>query len=574
MSINEELIILIEAFTLENSLKFNGKPSLDSIVKRVISYNPGYRNIIRELIPIIKDICNRVSSMPISEQEGRFRDIKHVLPEHKKVEKAIEGLPPIPNATKGEVVTRFAPNPDFVLHLGSLRPLILSYEYAKMYDGEFILRFEDTDPRIKRPEKEYYELILDDLEWLGTKPDKIYYQSERLELYYSVARDLLEMGKAYVCTCERGVFQELVRRGISCPDRGNSVDKNIELFDRMLEGYYGEGETVLRIKTDMRHPNPSIRDWAALRIIDTSRYPHPRVGDKYIVWPLYNFAVSVDDHYMGITHIFRGEEHRVNEEKQRYIYKYMGWEPPHAIHHGRLAITDGILSKSAILKGIQEDIYTGYDDLRLYTIPALRRRGITAKALKNIIMKVGIKKSTAVIDWSLIAAENRSIIDPLSNRYYGIREPRKIHVDGYPTQTIRIRLHPDDPSKGFRVFKLPKEGVDIYIENRDMDKYLKAGSIIRLLNLGNYLFDNGRLKFMDNDVGRAVKERYPMIHWVPVNYALNAEMYFPDKIVEGVVEKNILRERAGNWIQLERIGYFRIEALSGTLIKLVYTHNH
>lgn len=576
--VEEEVRRLIYAVALENAVEHCGKASFDAVVKKLVGINPSLRSRIRELISVVKNIVEEVNLMGIDVQEARLEELRELIPVSKRVEERV-GLPPLPHAEYGKVVTRFAPNPDFVLHLGSLRPLILSYEYARMYEGIFILRFEDTDPRTKKPRLEYYEMILDDLEWLGTKPDKIYYQSKRLEIYYGVARELIGKGYAYVCKCSKNEFSAYIIDSKACPHRDSAPEDSLEEFEKMLGGVYGEGEAVVRIKTDLKHPNPSIRDWAALRIIDTRRYRHPLVGDEYIVWPLYNFSVSVDDHLMGVSHIFRGEEHRINEEKQHYIYRYMGWDPPIAIHHGRLAIPGGILSKSKILNGIKQGIYSGVDDLRLATLRALRRRGIEPAALRNIIIKIGLKSSTAVIDWSLIAAENRKIIDRVSNRYYGVRDPFVVQVVGVTVDSVRIRKHPDYPDKGDRVIKLDgsPHGVEVYLDIAD-EPLLRNSGEVRLIHLGNFGVsrEGARyiLSYVDNDVKRAMELRIPFLHWVPKSASVNAVFRYPERIYDGFIETSVLGERVGNHIQLERLGYFVIERFGeGGAVEVIFSHD-
>ena len=576
---SNELRRLVEAIALENALAHNGKASFDAVIKKLLGSKPEYREDVRKIIPIVREVVEEVSSLDLDEQLHRYDSLKDLIPRREKV-RDVEGLlPPLPGGEQGRVVTRFAPNPDFVLHLGSLRPLLLSYEYAKRYDGSFILRFEDTDPRTKKPEPIYYDLILKDMNWLGIYPDEVYYQSERLEIYYDVARKLIKMGKAYVCLCSRDVFSELVREGKQCQHRDQDIDVNLSLFEEMVSGGFREGEAVVRIKTDLSHPNPSIRDWPALRIIDTRKYPHPRVGSRYFVWPLYNFSCSIDDHYMGVTHIFRGEEHRVNEEKQRYIYNYMGWSPPITIHHGKLAVPEGILSKSKILKGIREGFFEGFDDLRLATLAALRRRGFHPQALKNLILKIGIKSTTAVIDWTLLSAENRKIIDPISNRYFGVRDPFVVEAEVEGDLHIRIRKHPDYPEKGFRELVVKKvDGFShLYIDFEDLGHF-QVGRDIRLLHLGNYVVDEvgdryARLSYVDNDVKKAVKMKYPFIHWVPMDSGVESIFLYPGVRYRGLVEADLLKESVGNPVQLERLGYFKIDGVEEDLVTIIYTHD-
>jgi len=554
---------LIRRYAAENRVKF-GRASSKAVLGKVIASKPEYKSHIRELIQVIEKVVEEINSMPLEEASKYWSP-----PEKKKVKEEFR-LPPLPNAVEGEVATRFAPNPDFVLHLGSLRPLILSYEYARMYKGKFYVRFEDTDPKTKKPEPEFYEAIRRDIEWLGIKPYKYVYQSDRLHLYYDVARCLIDMGRAYICLCGREEFKGYIYNGRACPHRDQSIEENHELFDKMLSGYFGEGEAVLRIKTDLNHPNQSVRDWPALRIIDTSRYPHPRKGDKYVVWPLYNFSCAIDDHMMGITHVLRGAEHRVNEIKQEYIFKYMDWEIPEYIHHGRVAIPEGILSKSKILRGIREGLYTGVDDLRLATIAALRRRGYHPKALYNVIIRTGVSLSNTTIDFSMLAAENKKLIDKDANRYYGVRRPKVFNVELEDDVQVRIRLHPDFPDRGYRIFNLKKGLNHIYIDVDDLSHF-RSGNIVRLIALGNFRVSGNELQFVNNDVLWAKEKGLPFIHWVPEKYSFKADFLYPGAQYHGYVESSLRDVAVGRVVQLERLGYFKIESRDGG-IKVIFTH--
>jgi glutamyl-tRNA synthetase len=180
-------------------------------------------------------------------------------------------LPPLPNVEKyAQVVTRFSPNPDCVLHLGSARAIVLCYEYARMYKGRFLLRFEDTDPKLKRPVLELYDSVREDLAWLGCKPDEEFIQSDRISIYYDYAEKLLTNGNAYVCTCQPQEFKERTSAKKPCECRDLPLEDHLERWRSMLDGGYPEGEVVVRVKTDLNHPNPAVRDWPALRVIDAT----------------------------------------------------------------------------------------------------------------------------------------------------------------------------------------------------------------------------------------------------------------------------------------------------------------
>lgn len=326
-------------YALRDAVKHGGKASVGSVMSMLLGDHPELRSKAREIVPLVRRAVEEVNSMSPDEQRTVLaRDFPELAVfEEKPDAKDERSLPPLPGAVASRVKLRFAPNPDFVIHIGNARPAIINHEYAKMYSGSLVLRFEDTDPRTKTPLKEAYDLIKEDLRWLGVSWDEEYIQSLRMDVFYSAARTALERGCAYVDNCgEEG--KKLLSQGRYCPTRDFSPEENLELFDLMLKGGFGEGEAVVRMKTDPAHPNPSLRDWVAFRIIDTEKHPHPLVGSRYVVWPTYNFAVSVDDHKMGITHVLRGKEHQLNTEKQMVVYRCMGWEPPVFIHFGRLKL--------------------------------------------------------------------------------------------------------------------------------------------------------------------------------------------------------------------------------------------
>ncbi len=331
----------------------DGKAQAGAMVGKILGEKQELRSRVKELSIVINAVVNEVNSLSLAEQKAI---VEKNWPETQKKEKAEEKrLPTLPNADKyPKIVTRFSPNPDCVLHLGSARAILLSHEYARLYNGKFILRFEDTDPKIKRPSLKFYDNIRQDLKWLGCTVDEEYIQSDRLPIYYEYTERLIGDGNAYVCECPSEEFRKKTIAKQACPCRDVPTAEQLERWKRMLNGGYTEGQAVVRVKTDLENPNPAVRDWPALRIIDTKKYPHPRVGSKYIVWPLYNLAAGLDDHLMGMTHIIRGKEHYTNMVRQKYMYDYLGWTYPEAIHYGRLKITGAFLSKSKIVAGVKE----------------------------------------------------------------------------------------------------------------------------------------------------------------------------------------------------------------------------
>jgi len=479
----EELKQIILKHALLNAVKHDGKAALGPVISKIIAEKPDIKSRIKQVIPIVKEVIDEVNKMSLEQQLHVLRtNWPELLEEKRRVEE--KHLPPLPNAVEGKVVTRFAPNPDFTIHLGNARPALLSYLYARMYKGKMILRFEDTDPRTKTPFPDAYNQVKDDLRWLGIKWEEEYIQSLRLPLFYDIVRELIRRGGAYVDFCSQKEFKKYRDQGKACPHRNLSVDRHLEEFDKMLEGYYEEGEAVVRIKTELTHPDPSIRDWVAIRIIDTSKTPHPVVGDKYILWPTYNLAAAIDDHLMGVTHILRAKEHQTNTIKQKYLYQHMGWRYPETIHFGRLSLEGVMLSKSLMRKKISEG-YMVYDDPRFGTLVALRRRGIVPETIHEIIKNVGIKGIDAHISYSNLAAINRKIIDPKARRFMVVIDPVRIVIERVPgVLEAYITRHPAKKEKHLYKLYPSNNCVEVLISKNDL-QLLFDKKIMRLMELAN-----------------------------------------------------------------------------------------
>jgi len=563
----------IHKIALLNAFRHEGKAQTQSVLGKLLADQPHLKTKIKEVALLVKEVVEEVNKLSPAEQR---RLIEESWPEALLKEKVEEErvLPPLPNVEKYErVVTRFSPNPDCVLHLGSARAIILCYEYAKKYGGLFYLRFEDTDPRLKKSALQFYDSIREDLLWLRCKWDAEFIQSDRIPTYYEHAERLLQNGYAYVCTCQPKGFRKKILAKKPCLCRNLSPNDSLVRWRHMLDGTYKEGEAVVRVKTDLNHPNPAVRDWPALRIIDTKKYPHPRVGSKYRVWPLYNFACGIDDHLIGVTHIIRGKEHLTNQTRQEYMYKHFGWEYPEAIHYGRLKITGASLSKSKIVEGIESGFYESWDDPRLATFAALRRRGITPEAIKSLIIEVGPKTSDVTLSWENLYAHNRKIIDPIADRYFFVHNPIELTVKKIPHPLkAKLPLHPDQPKKGFRSFKIePKENVASFGISSDDTDLIKTRKRIRLMGLFNFQVEKigKRLieaSFHSESHEEAKKLGAPLIHWIPVGTGFPCEVVMPDaSVAKGMVEDSCRELHPNDIIQFERFGFVRVDNLNKKL---------
>ncbi len=563
-------------YAVLNASQHGGRAQTGPVLGRLLAEFPDWRERAKELVPVVAEVVKDVNSWPLGEQESMLQERWPELLAPKE-EKEKETLPPLENVGRFEEVrTRFAPNPDGALHLGSAEPIIFCDEYAKMYEGSFILRFEDTSADVKPPIPEMYDWIVEDIEWLGVKIDEKYYQSDRVPIYHEYAEEAMRMGAAYVCTCEPPEFKKLYMAKEPCPCRGLSPQENLERWRGMLDGTYKRGEAVVRIKTDLDHPNPAVRDWPALRISDT---PHPRQGTRYRVWPLYNFSCAVDDHLMRVSHIIRGKEHEVNTTRQRYLFEHFGWEYPEIINVGRLGLEVGILSKSKMRRGIEEGVYSGWDDPRLGTLRALRRRGLQPETIRRLMIHVGPKPINVTISWDNIAAMNRRIIEPLANRYFFVGDPVALEVSGIKgPQTARLPLHPDFPERGVREYTIiPMDGEAWFVISKGDAEQMRRGEVARLMGLMNVEIASAdaegiEARYHSKDHQRARELEAQFIHWLPQGGGIEAEVVMPDASgSRGLAEERCLELRVDEMIQFERFGFVRVDSLDPFVA--YYAHN-
>jgi glutamyl-tRNA synthetase len=577
--IDAEIREVIRKLALLNAVNYKGKAQAGAVIGKLLAEKPSLKAKVKEVGPVVADIIKKVNKLSLEAQRKIVEDNWPELLVKEKVEEE-KRLPKLPNVERYEcVVTRFSPNPDCAIHLGSARAIVLCSEYAKMYKGSFILRFEDTDPRLKRSVLIFYDMIREDLAWLDCKPDKEYIQSDRIPIYYEYAEKLLKDGKAYVCTCKSEAFRRKLLKQKPCPDRNLSPSEHLARWQKMLDGTYKEGEAVVRVKTDLNHPNPAVRDWPALRIIDPEKHPHPRVGSKYRAWPLYNLAAGVDDHLMGISHIIRGKEHLTNQVRQEFMYRHLGWKYPETIHYGRMKITGAFLSKSKILAGMREGKFKSWDDPRLATFAALRRRGIQPEAIKRMIVDVGPKTQDVTLSWDNLYAYNRKLIDTDANRYFFVRDPVRLTVKDAPRDfTARIPLHPDHLERGYREIEAKSENGQISLNVSSGDSRLfKKDSVVRLMELFNVKVTKASKKnvkavYQSQSYEDARRLNAPLIHWLPADVGVSCEVIMPDaSSAKGIAEEECEKLRQHTIVQFERFGFVRVDSL-GEVLVAYYAH--
>lgn len=531
---------IILKYALYNSVKYD-KVDVNSVMGKVIAENPELKEDIKTLIKKIQEAIKEISKLSIDEKNKILERYSFDKKEEKK-ELEISNI-------KGKVVMRFAPNPNGPLSLGHSRQAILNSYFCEKYKGDFLLRFDDTDAKIKIPLKKAYEWIEEDLEWLGVRIKKTIRQSSRFDIYYNHAEELIKQGNAYICTCIN--FKELVDKSIECPCRKLNPDEQLKRWKAMFTKYK-EGEAVLRIKTDINHKNPAVREWPAFRIIENGKHPLKKAR----VWPLLNFASAIDDHEFKVTHILRGIDLRISDERQGYIYKYFNWKYPETIYTGKL-LFEGLKSTSEMKKLIEDGKLNGWDDVSLGTLKALRRRGFKAEAIRNFIMSMGLNKNDVNIDLSNLESFNKDIIDKESNRYFAVFNPKKIIIKNAPGLDVKIPLHPEF-ERGFRQLKTKKE---FYVQDS-----IEENRLYRFMHLFN--FKNGEY------IGKQLDKSAKLIHWLPVsNDLVNIEAIMNDNsIMKGLGEKDLRKIKIGRIVQLERNFFCVLEKKTKDKLFFVYTH--
>ena len=557
MILMDELEEIVFKHALLNAAKHKGSANPGAVMGSIMSSEPELRPRAKEIGPLSGKIVAQVNALSPEEQKAKMEELGVAVEEKKQ--KKEEGLPKLPGKNK-DVVMRFAPNPSGPLHIGHARAAIPNGEYVKKCGGKFILRIEDTDP--KRIYEPAYELIQEDLKWLGIEPDEVYYQSDRFEIYYQYAEELIKRGAAYMCTCDGGEFKKLKDNCQACPCRDNTVEENMELWKKFPE--MEAGEAVLRVKTDINHKNPAIRDWVAMRIVEEE---HPRMGTKYRVYPMMNFSVSVDDHLLGMTHVLRGKDHLANSEKQKYLYQHMGWEIPEFIHYGRLKMEDIALSTSKAMAGIEDGTYSGWDDPRLGTLKAIARRGIQPETITQLMVEIGIKMSDSAISWKKIYGLNRNFLEPIANRYFFCENPVKVSVENYSEGKMDIErpLHADHPDRGNRHLAFDGEA---YLAQSDI-----ADGIFRLMDAVNVEIDGENIVYHSTSFEDAREVKARIIQWVPVEENVNVKIVMDDASVKtGLGEKALNDLEVGDIVQFERVGFARLDEIKDDEMIFYFAH--
>ena len=460
------------------------------------------------------------------------------------------------------VCTRFPPEPNGYLHIGHAKSILLNYGLAEKYNGEFHMRFDDTNPT--KEKTEFVESIKEDIKWLGADwKDHLYFASDYFDQMYECAVKLIKKGKAFVCDLTAEQMREyrgtLTEPGKESPYRNRSVEENLELFENMRAGKYADGEKVLRAKIDMASPNINMRDPIIYRV---ARMTHHNTGDKWCIYPMYDFAHPIEDAIEGITHSICTLEFEDHRPLYDWVVRECEFEnPPRQIEFAKLYLTNVVTGKRYIKKLVEDKIVDGWDDPRLVSIAALRRRGFTPESIKMFIDMCGISKSQSSVDYAMLEYCLRDDLKLTANRYMAVLNPIKLVIDNYPEDQVEylpVENNQENEEAGSREVAFSKY---LYIERDDFmeeppKKYFRLfpGNEVRLKN-AYFVTCTGYEKDEDGNVtvvhctydpatksgsgfeGRKVKGT---IHWVSAESAIDAEVRLYENIVDE--EKGKLNE--------------------------------
>lgn len=505
------------------------------------------------------------------------------------------------------VQTRFPPEPNGYLHIGHAKAICIDFGMAEKYNGKCNLRFDDTNPT--KEDVEYVDSIMEDIKWLGFEWDNVYFASDYFDELHKAAIELIKKGKAYVCDLTADEIRQyrgtLTEPGKNSPYRDRSVEENLDLFKRMTDGEFPDGSKVLRAKIDMASPNLNMRDPVIYRIL---RATHHRTGDKWCVYPMYDFAHPISDTVEGVTHSLCSLEFEDHRPIYNWFLQEVGYEhPSRQIEFARMNLNYTLTSKRRCLKLVQDGIVDGWDDPRMSTLCGMRRRGYTPESIRDFCERIGVAKANSVIDYAMLEACVREDLNKRAPRAMAVLDPIKLVVDNYPEDLVErfeVEVNPEDPSMGMREVEFSKY---LYIEREDFreeapNKYKRMvpGREIRLKG-AYYVTATGCEKDKDGNItvvhcdyapdskGGDTEDKRKVkgtIHFVSAAHAVDAEIRLydrlftvpnpsdetgvesfteninPDSVVimpSAKIESSLRNAQVGDKFQFMRQGYFCVD---------------
>ncbi|MEO9295367.1 MAG: glutamate--tRNA ligase [Nitrososphaera sp.] len=569
MPLDKETEKLVRTLALKNALDHAGKAQFDAVISKLLGSRPDLRSSFKALMPDIKAAVQEINAMPVDRQKALLEEIAPGQLETKKQAVAAgPQLPPLEGAVMGEVVTRFPPEPNGYPHIGHAKAAIIDEEYARMYGGKLILRFDDTNPL--KEKLEYYDAIQEGLEWLGVKPDIVKNTSDDIGLLHDYGKRLVAMGGAYVCTCSPDTIHDLRGKGLPCECRRDPATA-LERIGQMFDGSYGQNEAIIRFKGDMADQNTAMRDPALFRIIEGD---HPRLGRKIRVWPTYDFAAPLEDSLDGVTHAMRTKEYELRNALYFAILDRLALRKPAMIEFSRLEFEGVPVSKRKIRPLIDDGTIKSWDDPRLPTLSAFKRRGFMPEAIRKFVLSLGITLAETKPPFEALEAFNRKIIDPVSLRLFFVRNPAELVVEGAKELDVVLKNHPTDASLGSRKVHV---GNAVHISGDDAAG-MKEGDEIRLIELYNVKVksiekkDDRPVVVRASPGGDEIRQSMPKIQWIAKNDIVDFKVMIPKELYRGEeyntnsleialggAESFVSTLKPGTMVQFVRFGFCRID---------------
>lgn len=550
----------IRRIALQNAVRHGGRTQVGVVMAKLLGEMPEYRNKADAIKEAVAGVVSEVNAMTLARQKDELDD-EYGGATASRSEPQAPGLPPLTGASAG-VVTRFPPEPNGYPHIGHAKAAIINEEYAKMYGGTKILRMDDTNPESER--LEYYAAIKVGLDWLGIRYDVIKNTSDDMELLYAKGRQMVEGSRAYVCTCKRDEISRNRRERIACRCSRADSGKGPDLWDRMF-GRYRPGEAVLRYRGEISSENTAMRDPVLFRVVEAR---HPLTLDRYRVWPSYDFAVAVEDSADGVTHAFRSKEYELRNELYRAILDDLGMRKPQVLEFSRLEFEGMPVSKRLLRPLIEERKVSWYDDPRLPTLEAMRRRGIRPEAIRRFVISLGFTKADTTAPFEALEAFNRRIVDAESTRLHMVTGPKVLEVGGIPSPAVELANHPSG-SMGSRSLAA---GGPLLVPGQDASS-LRPGQMVRLIGLGNIRIVGAGSRLTGEYAGDG-EAGCPKVQWVPQDEAHRIRVLVPGPLfVDGRFNEGSLKELEaytephyrdladGAEVQFVRFGYCRKESL-------------
>ncbi len=561
----------IRKIALQNAQEHGGKTQDKIVLSKILGMNPELRTRVKEIVSDISTIVSSINNISVTEQKSQIeKEFPDLLSPKEKSTEEQKQLPELEGVQKGNVITRFPPEPNGYPHIGHAKAAIINEEYVNMYGGKKILRMDDTNPENER--LEYYAAIKVGLEWLGIKYDIVKNTSDDMELLYTKGKEMISSGNAYVCTCERETISKNRREMKLCKCSISDESENSKRWEKMFVKFKA-GEAIVRLRGNMKSDNTVMRDPVLFRIIDAK---HPLLGEKYRVWPSYDFAVAIEDSIDGVTHAFRSKEYELRNELYDSILDALKMRKPKMSEFSRLELKGMPVSKRIIKPLIEEGKISWYDDPRLPTLEALKRRGIKPEAIRKFIISLGFTKSDTLAPFDALESFNRKIIDPQSIRLYMVTSPRNLIIKNLPHTNVELPNHPTQ--------NLGKRKVDLdenILLSTDDTKNINAGDKLRLMGLGNVVITSTNDNLEGEFIGDDMNVDYPKIQWIPKKNSHKLKILIPKPLfVNDVYNENSLEEmevfcephfldlKEGSEIQFVRFGYCRKDSQS----QVIFTH--